>query len=325
MSPNIIRKDYLLDRWVYYATGRKKRPHEFKKNIVKKSAVKICFFCPSNENLTPPEIGRVEYEGKWKMRWFLNKFSAIDKKGNPKVKSIKSNTELDKLFLQSDAYGFHEVIVETQNHNLQLADLSVEEISKLFSVYKLRINMLSKQKNINYISVFKNHGSEAGTSLIHSHSQIMALSQIPTLVKEECNAVKEYKKIHKKCPYCKIINTEVKSKRLIFSTKNVVAFAPFASRFNYEAWIFVKQHKTKIEVLEEEIHDIALALKKILIKLKELDVAYNFFIHYSPEKEDLHFHIEITPRLATWGGFEISTNATINSVLPEDAARFYRT
>ena len=78
------------------------------------------------------------------------------------------------------------------------------------------------------------------------------------------------------------------------------------------------------ELEENELMDLALALKKILVKLKKINASYNFFIHYSPEKENLHFHIEITPRIATWGGFEISTDATINSVLPEDAARFYR-
>ena len=78
------------------------------------------------------------------------------------------------------------------------------------------------------------------------------------------------------------------------------------------------------ELEEAELEDLALALKKILIKLKEINTSYNFFIHYSPAKENLHFHIEVTPRLATWGGFELSTNAIINSVLPEDAAGFYR-
>ena len=78
------------------------------------------------------------------------------------------------------------------------------------------------------------------------------------------------------------------------------------------------------ELSENELEDLALATKKILIKLKKINASYNLFIHYSPEKENLHFHIEITPRIATWGGFELGTNFTINSVLPEDAARFYR-
>lgn len=310
---NIIRKDYILNRWVYYATSRKKRKHEFKTVEIKDDA-KLCFFCPSNEHLTPPEIGRVEYKGSWKMRWFLNKFPAVEKKGTAKLKQ-------KKFFSEGDSYGIHEVVVETQHHKSQLADLPVQQIRELLEVYRFRIKELSKLKGIKYVEIFKNHGKDAGTSLIHSHTQVIALPQLPSLVVEEAEAAKKYRK----CPYCEIIRHESKSKRKIFETKNVIAFAPFASRFNYEAWIFVKQHKKTMEELsEEEYQDLASALKKILVKLKMMNASYNFFVHYSPEKENLHFHIEITPRIATWGGFELSTNAAINSVLPEDAAGFYR-
>src|SRR3989338_9055002 len=124
----ILRKDYILNRWVYYATERKKRPREFKKADSKESA-KICFFCPSNERMTPQEIGRVEYKGSWKMRWFLNKFPAVEKKGSAKLKS-------KKFFSEGDSYGVHEVIVETQHHKSQLADLPVQQIMELLEVYK---------------------------------------------------------------------------------------------------------------------------------------------------------------------------------------------
>mgnify|MGYP001609805617 FL=1 len=244
----------------------------------------------------------------------MNKFPVVEKKDDIKLKS--------KKFLQEEAsYGAHEVIVETQHHKSQLVDLPVQQIKELLKVYKIRIKELSKLKYIKYVEVFKNQGKDAGTSLFHSHTQVVALAQAPTLLMEEALAVKKYKK----CPYCEIIKAESKSKRKIFETKNVIAFAPFASRFNYEAWIFIKCHKKTMEELEDyELEDLAITLKKILIKLKKINASYNFFIHYSPQGEDLHFHIEITPRLATWGGFEISTDAIINSVLPEDAARFYR-
>ena len=342
----IIRKDYILDRLVYYATERRKRPRELKSVEVRDNS-KLCFFCPWNPHLTPPEIGRVEYKGSWRLRWFLNKFPAVEMSVNRKAISAemsgrehrselshvtaqkskifnkKGNSRLKskKFYLEGNSYGIHEIIVETPHHKSQLADLPVQQIRELLEVCRFRIRELSKLKGIKYVDVFKNHGKDAGTSLIHSHSQVMALPQIPTLVMEESEAVKKYRK----CPYCDIIRHEAKSKRKIFETKNVVAFAPFASRFNYEAWIFVKRHKTNMEELnDKELNDIALTLKKILFRLKKINASYNFFIHYSPEKENLHFHIEVCPRIATWGGFEISTNSTINSVMPEDAARFYR-
>lgn len=308
----ILRKDYTMDRWVYYATARAKRPREFKNVVVKED--RKCFFCPSNEHLTPKEIGRVEYKGGWKIRWFLNKFPAVEKAGNANIKSKKH-------FAEGNAFGVHEIIVETPHHKSQLADLPVQQIRETLEVCRFRIKDLSKISGIKYVDVFKNQGKDAGTSLAHTHTQVMALPQIPPLVSEEITAAKKYKK----CPYCDIVRTEAKSRRKIFETKNIAAFAPFASRFNYEAWIFTKQHKKNMEELSEgELNDISIALKKILVKLKKINASYNFFIHYAPDKADLHFHIEITPRLATWGGFEISSNAIINSVMPEDAARFYR-
>ena len=62
-----LRKDYVLDRWVFYAADRKKRPKEFKK-IEDKEPLKACFFCRGNESLTPPEIGRAEEKGDWIIR-----------------------------------------------------------------------------------------------------------------------------------------------------------------------------------------------------------------------------------------------------------------
>ena len=309
----MIRKDYFLERWVYYSSERNKRPREFQ-SVKLEANPKICFFCPGNENLTPPEIGRLGDKRDWKMRWFLNKFPAVST-------STLIPPGSKKFLVEKSSYGVHEVVVETNDHNKQLADLPAKGILELFKVCSSRINELEKLKGIRYVSVFKNCGENAGTSLIHSHTQIVAITQIPALVSEKLQAVKK----HAACPYCKIVRIESKSKRKIFETKRILAFAPFASRFNYEAWIFPKKHKRNLNELNEaEFSDLAIALKKILVKLKAINASYNFFFHYSPKKEDLHFHIEITPRISTWGGFEISTDAFINSVLPEDAAGFYR-
>ena len=292
-----IRKDYILERYVFYAPERKKRKREFKKTEKIKEGV--CFFCPGNENLTPPEIGRIGENNKWGIRWFPNKFPVVD--------------------LKSKAYGYHEVIVETPSHEEQIWDLGKEQLKKLLEVYKQRIGELSGKKRIKYVTLFKNQGREAGTSLVHSHTQLVALDRIPTLVNEEIKAN------GKKCRYCGIIKKEEKTKRLCFKNKSFIAFCPYASRFNYEIWIFPIRHlKNLPEFSEEEISDLANILKKALLKLKELNASYNFYLHYAPAGENLHFHIEICPRMATWAGFELSSDFVINSVLPEEAAGFYR-
>ena len=308
-----LRKDYILDRWVIIASERKKRPKEFKKTKAKKEG--ICYFCPGNENLTPKETGRIEKNGKWIIRWFPNKFPAVSHEGSPAIRSA------NKYFTYSDAFGIHEIIVETPDHNKQLVDLTEDHIKEVLKVYASRITELSKTDGTKYVIIFKNEGMEAGPSLVHSHTQVVAYNKIPSLVKDEINAAKTYGT----CPYCEIINIEKKSDRRVFENDNFVSFTPYASRFNYEIWVFPKEHiKNITEMNENKLLDLASMLKKILVKLKEINISYNFFLHYAPEGKDLHFHIEICPRLATWAGFELATNATINSVSPESAAKFYR-
>ena len=309
-----LRKDYILDRWVFIASERKKRPHEFKKKEVKEET-KVCFFCPGNEKLTPPEIGRKQEKKKWYFRWFPNKFPVVKKQGNPEIK-----TDND-FFTFSSGYGSHEVIVETPDHNKQLWDLDKTRLTELLEIYKQRIDHLNKQPNIKYTLLFKNHGRQAGTSLLHSHTQLVSLNKVPRLVEDEINASKKYDN----CPYCRIIEIEKGSDRRCYENNTFLAFTPYASRFNFEIWVFPKRHiKTLDEMEEEEFKDLAEILKNILKKLKEINVAYNFFIHYAPKGKDLHLHIEIIPRIAAWAGFEYGSNDIINSVAPEDAARYYR-
>lgn len=308
-----LRKDYILDRWVILSEGRGTRPREFKSTG--KTEVKTDFFAPGNEEKTPPEIGRICDGKKWKMRWFENKFPAVDMAGDYEIKTD------NKYFTYASAYGKHEVVVETRSKRKQLTELPEEDIKTLLRVYANRILELSKEKGVRYVCVFKNHGKKGGTSIIHSHSQVIAYNKIPEEVEKEIAACKNYEN----CPYCEIVNIEKDSDRRCFENEYFVAFTPYASRFNYEIWVFPKEHiRCMTKFGEEHYKALASIMKMIFLKLKKLKADYNFFLHYSPQEEDLHFHIEICPRISTWGGFELAAGTVINSVSPEEAAKFYR-
>ncbi|MBW2999775.1 galactose-1-phosphate uridylyltransferase [Candidatus Woesearchaeota archaeon] len=308
-----LRKDYILDRWVIIATERAKRPHQFKKEKAKEEK-QHCFFCPGHEDETPPETFRIEEKGKWKIRVFPNKFAAVKPEGNAEIRTD------NKYFTFSDNYGAHEVLVETNNHKKQLSDLSIKQLKQVLDVYCLRIKELSKINGVKYVQVFKNHGKEAGTSIVHSHSQIIAYNKVPEVVEQEVNVSKNYGG----CPYCEIIETEKNSHRRCFENDSFLAFTPYASRFPFEIWIFPKNHVKSITELDDKaLNDLASVMRPILLKLKELNASFNYVLHYAPEGEDLHFHIELMPRLATWAGFEFN-GTVINIQSPEEAAKFYR-
>jgi UDPglucose--hexose-1-phosphate uridylyltransferase len=306
-----LRKDYILNRWVVISQGRAKRKHEYVQEVKKKKG--LCFFCPGNEEMTPPEIGRIPKGKKWMIRWFPNKFPAVAKVGLPE-------------FVMGDlvhgaAYGSHEVVAETPDHNKQLWDLPLRHVTQLIKVWSHRVVELNKNDATRYVLVFKNQGELAGCSLIHSHTQIASLDLVPPVVNDEVHA----SRTPKGCAYCSIIKRERKSPRFIHENERFISFAPYASRFNYEAWIFPRRHVRSITDFKERDYTLcADALLRILKKLRKLGADYNFWLHYAPEGKDLHFHIEIAPRIAPWAGFEYSSGIIINSVQPEGAARYYR-
>jgi len=42
------------------------------------------------------------------------------------------------------------------------------------------------------------------------------------------------------------------------------------------------------------------------------------------KEEDQHFYLKIQPREAVWGGVELGSGIIVNSIPPEEAAKFYR-
>jgi len=306
-----LRKDYILDRYVIIAADRGKRPHQLVDSA--KAAAKKCFFCPGSEHETPPEIYRVAEDENWRIRVFDNKFPAVSGDGNAIIQ-----TDND-FYTFADAIGKHEVIVETESHDKQLWDLSASQIADVIEVYKLRQEEIALIPEVKYVSVFKNSGEQAGCSIAHTHSQIIAYNLVPPIIQQKEKKTAEYDT----CPYCDILAKEAESARMIYKDEHVMAFSPYASRFPYEVWIFpIKHMKSFNELSKETIDSMAIALNKVLTKLKELDAPYNYYFHYG----DFHLHMEICPRFSKvkWAGFELSTETIINPVSPEIAAEWYK-
>jgi len=194
-----VRKDY-LGRLVALSVSRASRPHDSPKVRAQKIVPpEKCYFCPGNENLTPPEIDRIEKDGKWEIRVFPNKFPAFH------VSSKK-------------AYGRHEVIVETPGHQQTLSDLSVENLTDYLAMVKRRMESALQDRRLKYTSVFKNEGSAAGASLEHSHTQLVAMEFVPKYVQKIAKKAEAFAKMGEK-----------ERKTTFFQNKHFFAFCPKAS------------------------------------------------------------------------------------------------
>jgi len=305
-----LRKDYFLDRWVIIAANRGNRPSDVVSNVRQTSSVDV--FGEGNEGLNPDELGRFTRNGKWAVRWFKNKYPAVtEKKGDVVMPE-------SRFFNSSPAFGFHEVIVESPKRDIQLSQLPVEEIEDALHVFARRIKELESKDGIKYVSLFKNCGYQAGSSIVHSHTQALAVGFVPRDVQEKIDASSKFLR----CPYCSVVDEEKNSARVVLENNDFIAFCPFASRFNYEVWIWPKIHASKFDELD--LSSLSKILKSVLSTLDEKNIDYNLNVFHSPKGEDLHCHLEITPRIARWGGFELASGVIINTVSPEDAAKFYR-
>ena len=106
----------------------------------------------------------------------------------------------------------------------------------------------------------------------------------------------------------------------------MTVFAPFASEFPFELWLFPRRHiPCTAHFTDEEYESCAIMLRRALLSLETMGrPPYNLIFVTDHFYGDLHMHLKLLPRLATWAGFEFATGTTINPVPPEDAARFYR-
>lgn len=302
MKKSEIRKDYLSNRYVIIAPLREGRPHQFSEQVI--TDPKASPF--TNDKIRTSDI--IDSIGKGNKRAVVlaNKFPAI----------TPSNKK---------AYGWQEVVIETPDPTLRLADLDIEQIKNIFKLYANRTKVLIKKPRINYVLCFKNEGLRAGASLSHAHSQIFATEIVPPRIMETEERLQEYAIINDKSFYADIVKQEMKSPRRIYEDKQVAVFSPFASFYEYEAWIVVKRRISSILNLTNlELNSIAKTLSNILKTIKQIGAPYNFFFHTVKSASAENFCIKIEPRTHVWAGLELDSSLTVNGVPPEVAAKIYR-
>ena len=335
--PSELRLDLVSGDWVVIATGRAKRPEMFKKEKRIKETLpkKLCPFCKIETQLPPVLIfsqgKKIPYKKgdkipkNWTTIVIPNKFPAflpfdqLDKR--------KENN----LYQRMNAVGFHEVVV-TRDHKKQIAQFSNKEVKEVIDVYHERYLDLMKRKFVRYVSIFHNHGVEAGASIAHPHSQIITTPLIDVDLKKALSKSRKFYRTHKKCIYCVMNDWERKhQERVVFENKNFLVICPFASKSAFQMIISPKKHSPYFEkITEKEKKDLAEAFRVALAKLYKAlnDPPYNFYLHTAPADGKkypyYHWHFTILPKTSVWAGFELGARMEISTIEPEKAAQYLR-
>ena len=294
-----VRKD-AVGRRVVITAVRGARPHDGpeQQRAEKLTHKEKCFFCPGNEHTTPPEIDRIEANGGWQVRCFPNKFPAF-------------SAEAKK------AYGRHEIIVESPEHQKSLSELSEENVLNYLLMVKRRVEDARRDPKLAYTSVFKNEGAAAGASLYHTYTQLVSMDFVPDYVKRLAKKAAKVDKLRQK-----------PSKTVFAKNAHFFAMCPKAPRFHFEAWIVPLQPANSLHELSGgQLASLASILKSAL---SALDAAtgfgpYNVIFHSAPHAGGAFpFHLQLVSRLSTWAGFEIGTEVVMVSEIPEESARLLR-
>lgn len=325
-----LRKDPVANRWVIISSERAQRPHSFVTQKIERKT-SFCPFDYGNENITPNEILAIRPQGtppntpNWTLRVVANKFPALRIEGD-------LNREGEGVYDKMNGIGAHEVIIETPEHDLTLSKLERRRFKDVLWAYKERMTDLKKDLRFKYVLVFKNQGEQAGASLPHSHSQLIALPIVPKRVLEELENCSRYYNFKERCLICDIIRQEIQQGvRVVAENNDFLAFCPFAPRFPFEVWLLPKRHESAYEFTsEEKLESLSMIFQSVLQKIDTVleEPAYNFVLHSTPFTDVYnnyyHWHFEIIPKLTKVAGFEWGSGFYINPTPPEEAAKYLR-
>lgn len=323
-----IRLNLITRAWVIIAKEKSKKPEDFVIRRVKKrhpEFLETCPFCPGNESRTPDEVFRVHGGKGWNIRVVRHKFSKLSEEGERKRWDLGVKKGVSGV-------GIHELIVETPIHNLTTATMPIEQLKGVIQTYKERFTEIYKDPRVEYIIIFKNDGPSAGTSIEHPLSQIVGIPITPLQIRERYEASMKFFDETGDCLICKTIHDELQDGvRVLFNTEHFLSFIPYAALSAFHIWIFPKRHAGCFaDIRPEEIQDLAVNLKSIMVKLcVGLDCPdFNYVIRSgkpsNANSEFIHWYMSIVPRVDMATGFELGTGMHVNSLVPEISAEFLR-
>lgn len=286
---------------ILLAPNRRQRPNAF---LTEFSEAGRCPFCPGNEALTPPEIERVGSDGSWEIRVVPNKYPVASAEGGVR--------------------GQHEVIIESRDHDAELRTTPLDHVRQIVEVWIRRWSAAATSEDARYVSLFRNRGSQAGESIAHPHSQLLAIPVVPPRLAEHSRRVARAFAAGDPCPLC---DSALRFPSLVLrETPHLRLMAGPATRLPHTLWVLPLHHEKDFRMLDDEGRGelaalLRLAESLLIAELGNVSINWTFLNGLLRTKPDeFHWYVEVIPRLASLAGFELGSGLFINVVPPDESA-----
>ncbi len=276
-----------------------------------------CPFCAGNEWRTPPAVLQAPGPSPdtWHARIFANRFPFVDDK-HTATGFFPAGSR--------PAHGVHDVVVESPHHDTSVVTVDPDAWRDAWSLIHRRLAELAVRDDLAWGTVFKNSGPEAGASLEHVHSQLVAIDFIPAVLAAELAAAAT-----RPDPFGELLADAQADGRVVTSCGDLVAIVPRAPRQPCETWIMPTSpeaffHTTslaRVTALADLSRDIAARLARVLPGSD-----FNWWLHEAPWRDAAaaadrwHWHLEILPRATPLAGFELGTGCHVTAWPAVEAA-----
>jgi len=323
-----LRLNLISREWVIIPQKSARKPGEFRVKGNRKHRAEYepsCPFCKGNESTTPKALVTLPPEGEWKMRVTPNKFPYLSADG-PRERVNEG------LRRKVSGVGKHEVIIESPYHDVPMALMPIEDVEAIMYLYRDRFRAAFDDRRVYNVIIFKNHGAEAGSTIVHPHSQLIGSPVIPLEIRYRVDEAMRYFDNTGLCIMCATMEDELRdSQRVVVINDSFMSFVPYAALSPFHMWIFPRRHMPSFaNTTDDELIDLAEVVKETLQRLYYGldDPSFNMVLRslspYRSRSEYIHWYISIVPRVSSTPGFEMGTGIYVNQAIPEQVAEFLR-
>jgi UDPglucose--hexose-1-phosphate uridylyltransferase len=317
----------LRQEWVIIASHRNTRPWSGKTETIARAEESAydanCYLCPGN-----PRVHGVANPSYTGIYTFTNDHPPV----GPQAPDVTYN---DGLYRVTPAQGLSRVMCYSARHDVTLAELPVEQVTKLLEAWRHEYETLGARPEVNHVLIFENKGREMGVSNPHPHCQIYATNFVFALVEREATAARAHQQKTGRCLFCDIVEAERRDgRRVLVQNERAIAFVPHFARYAYEVYVMPRPHRRSLsDFTTDDLRDLASVLRTVLIKydnLFEMPFPYLLAIHQAPTDgqahDEYHMHIELQPPLRQPGllkflaGPELGGGNFLSDTSPEEKA-----